>query len=68
MLLDIVGRLTRMLRDLLWGSPVPPSQRQAGAPDLRLPSRDRLESVPGTSGGRAMATLVVVAARAASGV
>jgi hypothetical protein len=64
MLLDIVGRLTRML----WGSPAPPSQRQAGAPDLRLPGRDRLESVPSTSEGTGMATLVVVAARAASGV
>ena len=70
MLVDILGGLTRMVRDLLWGSPTPLSQRQAGAPDPRLQGRgrDQLKSAPGTFEGRDTATLVVVAARAASGI
>ena len=68
MLLDIVGHLTRMVRDLLLGCPTPLPQRKAGAPEPRLPGRDQLQSAPGIFEGRGMATLVLVAARAASGV
>jgi hypothetical protein len=67
MLPDLVGQLTRMLRNLLCGNATALSQRQASVPQPRLLSTDQRRTEPGTFEGD-IARRVVIAARAASGV